>query len=89
MSRLATHRKGNTQERSTTGTKPAMPASILGPKTTSPEPIITYGEITARAYALFLARGGQHGDDQGDWFRAEAELRREKGIEEVNTSGNV
>ncbi len=78
MSRLATHRKGNTQESSTTGTKPAMPASAVDPETTLPEPIMTCGEITARAYALFLARGGQHGDNQGDWFRAEAELRREK-----------
>jgi hypothetical protein len=33
--------------------------------------------IAARAYALFLARGGAHGDDWADWFRAEAELRAE------------
>lgn len=31
-------------------------------------------EIAARAYGHFVARGGQHGGDQGDWFRAEAEL---------------
>lgn len=30
--------------------------------------------IAARAYALFLARGGVHGDDWADWLRAEAEL---------------
>ena len=36
------------------------------------------GEITARiarrAYECFEARGGQHGDDIGDWLRAEEEL---------------
>ncbi len=31
--------------------------------------------IAARAYALFLARGGAHGDDWADWLQAEAELR--------------
>jgi hypothetical protein len=30
--------------------------------------------IAARAYALFLARGGAHGDDWADWLQAEAEL---------------
>ncbi len=33
--------------------------------------------IAARAYALFLARGGVHGDDWADWLQAEAELRGE------------
>ncbi len=33
--------------------------------------------IAARAYALFLARGGVHGDDWADWLKAEAELRAE------------
>lgn len=33
--------------------------------------------IAARAYALFLARGGVHGDDWADWLQAEAELRAE------------
>ncbi len=33
--------------------------------------------IAARAYALFLARGGAHGDDWADWLQAEAELRAE------------
>ncbi len=31
--------------------------------------------IAARAYALFLARGGAHGDDWADSLQAEAELR--------------
>ena len=31
--------------------------------------------IAARAYALFLARGAQHGNDWEDWIQAEGELR--------------
>jgi ribosomal protein L7/L12 len=30
--------------------------------------------IRARAYELFLERGGQHGHELEDWLRAEAEL---------------
>ncbi len=31
-------------------------------------------EIRARAYELYQERGGQHGFDQEDWRRAEAEI---------------
>ena len=31
-------------------------------------------QIARRAYELWLERGGNHGDDQGDWHRAEREL---------------
>ncbi len=34
--------------------------------------------IAVRAYALFLGRGGSHGDDWADWLQAEAELRAEQ-----------
>ena len=43
----------------------------------TPAPTISHDAIAGRAYTLFLARGGQFGDELGDWFRAEAELRRE------------
>lgn len=33
-----------------------------------------YQTIAHRAYELWEARGGQHGDDLKDWFRAESEL---------------
>ncbi len=33
-------------------------------------------QIRLRAYELFLARGGAHGDDLADWLRAERELSR-------------
>ena len=32
--------------------------------------------IARRAYDLFVARGCKHGNDQEDWFRAEADLLR-------------
>lgn len=39
-------------------------------------PQITDEQIRERAYHLFLERGGNGGDPQEDWFRAETELRR-------------
>lgn len=41
---------------------------------------LSYEEVAAHAYALFLARGGHHGDDWRDWFQAEAELRQAKKV---------
>jgi hypothetical protein len=34
--------------------------------------------IAARAYELYLARGGTHGADMDDWLQAERELREER-----------
>ena len=31
-------------------------------------------QIEFHAYGIFLARGGAHGDDLADWFKAEGEL---------------
>ncbi len=36
----------------------------------------SHDEIAKRAFELFLARGGAHGNHVEDWLRAEAELRR-------------
>jgi hypothetical protein len=33
-------------------------------------------EIAERAYELFMARGGAHGNDVDDWLHAESELLR-------------
>jgi hypothetical protein len=30
--------------------------------------------IRVRAYELYISRGGEHGLDQDDWFRAEQEI---------------
>ncbi len=40
-----------------------------------------YGQIALRAYQLFETRGGTHGHDWDDWFKAEAELLRPIPIE--------
>ncbi|MFZ0889243.1 MAG: DUF2934 domain-containing protein [Candidatus Binataceae bacterium] len=34
--------------------------------------------IRLRAYEIFVARGGTHGDDLADWFIAELELRKSR-----------
>jgi hypothetical protein len=39
----------------------------------------TDDQIAQRAYEIFLARGGPHGQDIEDWLRAEQELRAAKG----------
>ncbi len=38
------------------------------------KPRANYDEIAARAYALFLQRGGVHGEDLRDWLLAEHQL---------------
>jgi len=50
--------------------------SFNGGKASAP-PRLSHEALAARAYGLFLARGGQPGDEWRDWFQAEAELRKE------------
>jgi hypothetical protein len=38
----------------------------------SPRP--TYDDVARRAYELFIARGGAHGQDWDDWLSAERQL---------------
>jgi Protein of unknown function (DUF2934) len=46
--------------------------------------------IARRAYDLFVARGCRHGNDQEDWFRAEAELLRPISVSmSEQTTGSV
>ena len=37
---------------------------------------VAQSDIAQRAYELFLARGGMHGNDIEDWLIAESELLR-------------
>jgi len=37
-------------------------------------------EIRKRAYELYLERGYRHGNDLGDWYRAEAEIKRKQSV---------
>lgn len=52
------------------------PVAILKPKG-SPD---LEEEIRRRAYELYEERGREHGFDQDDWLRAEAEVRSRYGV---------
>jgi hypothetical protein len=47
------------------------PVVVSRPKRHQP----TNDEIAARAYEIFLHRGGAHGSDLEDWLQAEQELK--------------
>lgn len=72
--------KEGTPRRTMTSGRPAAQRRQTGPApASSPEGISLaslefHDDIAARAYEIFLARGGQHGDDWADWLQAEAEV---------------
>jgi hypothetical protein len=70
-------RKTKASEKPAARTRPRSPAPISASEHAPPASTISHEAIAGRAYTLFLARGRQPGDDWGDWFRAETELRRE------------
>lgn len=53
--------------------KPAAPAKKSTAKKT-----VTTAQIAARAYEIFLSRGGQPGNEVSDWLQAEQELKSSK-----------
>lgn len=44
-------------------------------------------EITHRAYALYLMRGCEHGQDVEDWVKATREVTDELNVRVVNDGG--
>jgi hypothetical protein len=64
--------------------KRANKAMDSGVKASAPEPggargtLVPAERIAARAFDLWLARGGEPGRELEDWFQAEAELRRDE-----------
>ncbi|HUK86361.1 MAG TPA: DUF2934 domain-containing protein [Terriglobales bacterium] len=56
------------------------PVAVLKPKSSPEELTRMEEEIRRRAYQLYEERGGQHGFDQDDWLRAEAEVRTRYGV---------
>lgn len=60
---------------STTAAKP--PGSVIALAASTPN---LDEEIRSRAYELYEAEGRQGGRDQEYWFRAEAEVRRRRGL---------
>jgi HSP20 family molecular chaperone IbpA len=47
----------------------------------------TEGLIAERAHEIYQSRGGGHGSDHADWFRAEEEVLRPLAIERAVTDG--
>jgi hypothetical protein len=79
---MATTKKASKAKSSKSQTSTTNNVTVITPgaglkvvKTTSPAKDLQ-SAIRARAYELYLQRGGQHGHDFDDWLRAEAELRQ-------------
>lgn len=47
----------------------------------------TDGLIAERAYEIYQSRGGEHGSDQEDWFKAEQEILHPLAVERDVTDG--
>jgi len=69
----ATKRTSSVKTKATVFSNGHATASVAATSAAGP---VTAEQIRARAYELFLARGGAHGDDLADWLRAERELGR-------------
>lgn len=63
-------RKTRTQPPTSNGAVPAVSIATSQP--------ITAADIAARAYEIYLSRGGHHGRDLEDWLEAEASLRNDR-----------
>jgi hypothetical protein len=74
MVREGTSRRRKTSDTPTTPSRRKRPGPTVTLEAAFLASTVFHQEIAARAYELFLARGGQHGDDWADWFRAEAEV---------------
>lgn len=55
--------------------RPPAPSAQTQPRTLEPQPGPSNEQLARRAYEIFLARGGMHGNSEQDWFQAERELR--------------
>jgi hypothetical protein len=71
--------KTKTSNRPASRRRPTPPNPSSNPQEALRAATTPHEDLAARAYAIFLARGGQPGDDLRDWYQAEAELRREQG----------
>lgn len=78
MPKQGSPRKTKTSDRPAARRRRSSPIPASNLEGASLASTIFHEEIAARAYELFLARGGQHGDDLADWFRAEAEVLHER-----------
>lgn len=82
MSKVSPRKSRTTEAPSRRKSPEAQPGTPAAGRSTEPSArreSASHDEIARRAYALFQERGGQHGDDLGDWLRAEAELGARSG----------
>lgn len=73
-------RPGDTKPTPSVNPPAKRPIAVMKPKASQEELARMDEEIRRRAYQLYEERGGQHGLDQDDWLRAEAEVRTRFGI---------
>lgn len=76
MAENAKNSKGTAKPRKA----PAKKASILtmesnGSRSSSSVGLVPHDQVAQLAHRYWAERGGQHGHDVEDWFRAEQELR--------------
>ncbi len=74
--RRASDKRRATEEQVAAPPRPATASGDTRSATVRPAGAngVTKEEIAARAYQLFVARGGTHGYDIEDWLQAEREL---------------
>ena len=72
---MATPRKRSTAPKKSGGSSADRPAPASSRRKVVASPVApTPDAIAARAYEIYLERGGGHGADEDDWFSAEREL---------------
>ena len=64
-----------TQNSSKSTETPAPGHNTAAQRNAAPRSGPTQEQIARRAYEIFLARGGQHGNPEADWLQAERELK--------------
>lgn len=85
MPKQGSPRKTKPSDGSAASRRRNTPVPSFHPAEAPPGSAPPHDELAARAYALFLTRGGQHGDDWRDWFQAEAELRRAQLVDRASS----
>ena len=61
------------------GANPVVPILPEVPEVAqAPDAVVPVAEVQEEAYALFLARGAEHGHDLEDWLAAEAIVRNRR-----------
>jgi hypothetical protein len=72
---MAKTTKKTTTPKTKKTTTAATGESVRKTTTGTPPSIITHEQIRARAYEIYMARGGRPGSPEQDWAQAETELR--------------